>query len=782
MTAQTPVTVLDKLLEALDRCGHYKAGSDLAPLALLWPDGGRQWERAMPAIRATLAERNQPVLTLGEFDAEAATGPAIWIRSELPSLADGPIPIVYLPGVAKEALRDVEHVDGPLHTLVYLQYRGNLFVQPNGKDWTVPAFLQNAAQGLGLKVDTSEVTRTALVDAVARVLHRPISELEARPHDIDAGYVQQLVTPDLPRQILEWISDVERMRRALDETEWAFFLGQLKQSYHVDAEQDGPVGAALQLGNAKAGSPWNAIWDRFAQAPSAYPGVPEMLRHAKPPEPPQRSLFETTPPNLRWPQVNEAEEDSLRTSLAELRTLQPTEAVAQRIALLEQRHGPRRSSVWHALGQTPLANALASLAELARLAELRCPANDATKIQDYYTTTGWRIDAAALDAMRAAQGQSNRAAVDSALVALYQPWLWETAERYQAAVSALPSPPTPASLNPAPGTCVLFADGLRYDLAARLAESLEGLRYGAELSVETGPIPGITSSAKPAQSPVADLLTGGSKFDVNVVSTGSTHTAATMRKLMTDRGWLVLSANEGGLPDANALGWTELGHIDSFGHNHPEELPNQAVTEVERIGQRIRDLLAAGWRQVKVITDHGWLLTPGPMPKSELPQHHTEIRKGRCARLKPGTVSELQTMPWYWNPAVDVAMAPGISCFEEGKTYEHGGLSPQESLVPVLVVRAASAPSAPVTIHSVTWQGLRCRIEIEGGSPGLTVDLRQKLNDPASSIAGSIQEVGADGRASLVVPDDSFESASAMVVALQDGAPVAHYPVMVGEN
>ena len=45
-------------------------------------------------------------------------------------------------------------------------------------------------------------------------------------------------------------------------------------------------------------------------------------------------------------------------------------------------------------------------------------------------------------------------------------------------------------------------------------------------------------------------------------------------------------------------------------------------------------LIAHGWRQVIVITDHGWLLLPDGLPKTELKEHLTEIRKGRCARLK----------------------------------------------------------------------------------------------------------------------------------------------------
>ena len=45
-----------------------------------------------------------------------------------------------------------------------------------------------------------------------------------------------------------------------------------------------------------------------------------------------------------------------------------------------------------------------------------------------------------------------------------------------------------------------------------------------------------------------------------------------------------------------------------------------------------------------MITDHGWLLMPGDLPKVELPEHLTEIRKGRCARLKEGSQTDQQVV------------------------------------------------------------------------------------------------------------------------------------------
>src|SRR3546814_2915340 len=52
------------------------------------------------------------------------------------------------------------------------------------------------------------------------------------------------------------------------------------------------------------------------------------------------------------------------------------------------------------------------------------------------------------------------------------------------------------------------------------------------------------------------------------------------------------------------------------------------------IVERIAELCEAGWKHIRIVTDHGWLLMPGGLPKSELPRHQTETRWGRCAVLK----------------------------------------------------------------------------------------------------------------------------------------------------
>ena len=126
------------------------------------------------------------------------------------------------------------------------------------------------------------------------------------------------------------------------------------------------------------------------------------------------------------------------------------------------------------------------------------------------------------------------------------------------------------------------------------------------------------------------------------------------------------------------MGWAELGDLDHYGHNQGWKLAWRVDEVVREFVDRLTALLEAGWKQVRVVTDHGWLLLPGGLPKSELPSFLAETRWGRCAVLKDTSVVDTAVVPWYWSPHVRVAMAPGIHVFRNGVEYAHGGLSVQE--------------------------------------------------------------------------------------------------------
>src|SRR6266852_4474460 len=97
-------------------------------------------------IANRLRELMPELLTLGPFEPDHYTGPAIWLRCAIEDvlpqikLPAGSIPVLYLPRVSRQVLRSPEECPDALKPLVELQYRGAVWTQVNGKDWTVEAF------------------------------------------------------------------------------------------------------------------------------------------------------------------------------------------------------------------------------------------------------------------------------------------------------------------------------------------------------------------------------------------------------------------------------------------------------------------------------------------------------------------------------------------------------------------------------------------------------------------------------------------------------------------
>ena len=118
-------TLLDALVRSLQGAAAHNPNDAVAPAVILWTDKERQWEALIPALRTRL-----PLLTLGDYDPSALTGPAFWLRCaiagvlELAALPAGAPPIIYLPGVSRADLRAVEGCPPALQPLAELQYRG----------------------------------------------------------------------------------------------------------------------------------------------------------------------------------------------------------------------------------------------------------------------------------------------------------------------------------------------------------------------------------------------------------------------------------------------------------------------------------------------------------------------------------------------------------------------------------------------------------------------------------------------------------------------------------
>ena len=791
-----PATVIEALAASLEAASAGNPNDAEPPAAVLWTDRDSRWRPVVPRLRTLIPQ----LLVLGEYDPEERTGPAIWLRCvidrtlEAPGFPPDTTPIVYLPGAGRQELGVADACPDPLKPLVELQYRGACWTQRNGRDWTVEAFLTSRdGGGLGLDLARDAATRQSMQRALTALAATSVQALRGRR--LEAEDFDRLFSDDPVRDVLVWLSDAEAARAGWEAGRWSAFASRCKADLGFDPEKDGGIVAAERLGRREG--PWASVWRRFAEAPALYPGVPELLRKAMPDD--QRDDLFAEPSS--WPQNNERDEAALRRALLNLENEAPA-AAREQVAALEKAHGARRGWVWAKLDRAPLAHALASLASLAARASNELGGASVAEMAKLYAGGAWEIDAAALDGMAAVKSSADAQAVGTALNAIYRPWLESAARRLQALAEAEPLPgsdadgtpafpqdtplPGEASVSPQDtpfpgddtradaGTVVLFADDLRFDVSQRLVERLRAKDYAVAVSMRWAALPTVTATAKPAVSPVAGRIKGlslGEDFLPAVADGERPLTTDRFRKLLAAAGWQYVGTNETGDPSGRA--WTEYGELDKLGHSLQAKLAARVGEQIALLRERIEALLRAGWREVRVVTDHGWLWLPGGLPKVELPKYLTRSRWARCAAVEGGSTVEAPTVPWHWNAHERVAVGPGIACFGAGNEYAHGGLSLQESLVPVIRVTAdAGAARAEARIAALSWIGLRCRVRLDGVRPGLAVDLRTRVNDADSSVSGGIRAVDDEGAASLLVPDDEHEGRPAAVVVLDAGGQV----------
>jgi hypothetical protein len=773
----TSHTLLAALIDKLRGCNVH-GDAEEAPVAILWTDPRSEWKPLIPLLRLQLPE----LLCLGGYDPDHGHGPALWLRCLVdrslaaPDAAADRVPVVYLPGVSRQELRAGEGCPWALEPLIELMFRGSLWLQRNGRDWTLAAFL-GSGDALGLDLANDQTTKAALSRALSELAVVPLEQLRGKK--LEADDFDALLAYDPIRDLLQWMAAPPAFQLRCGEERWSALTSIWKKDLKFDPGKDGELAAAERL--AKGEGNWAKVWQRFAETPAAFPGLPELLRRV---EPAQMGLAVGAHDLSRWPSHNAACEDQVLTALQSLAGKSHAEA-CRCVRELEGQHGERRSWIWAQLGLSPMAQVLAPLGRLAQRADQPLVGNTPHEFIEPYTTDGWEADLSAWQAMAMAQ-TAQEEVVRKAVAALLRPWLDDTASRFQKAVagSGLPTPAEQGAITAEPGEVLLFADGLRYDVARQLQKELEVMGITGSLGTRWAGLPTVTATAKPAITPLIGEILGQALPDdfAPAFRSSKAITAAEIRKAITALGYTVLGDDELNLPSsAEARGWLETGDLDHRGHQLQNDLPRQIHSEIERLALRIQKLLDAGWRSVKVVTDHGWLFCPDGLPIAELPKHLTASKWARCAAIKGESQVPVPTAAWSWNPSEQFATPNGAACFNTGGSYSyaHGGISLQECLTPVLVVSggASNAPAAAIT--EISWKGLRCNLEVSGATAGLKADLRRDSisGPPVATTPKPIDE----GCARLLVEDDDLEGAVVMAVLISpEGRVVAQRRTVVG--
>ena len=768
-----PKTILDTLCERLrEQAQRFNPNLETAPVAVLWTDDRRDWEGVLSQIKTALPE----LFSLGNYLPAERTGPGAWLRmvadGQAGGLAAGQVPILYLPGVANGSLRtDLRTVkdDPQLAPIAELQYRGNFWRQDNSKDWTLRAFFESKRTGLGITTRGDQATLAALKTALPRLMSRALVTLQGRV--IDLAFLDELLNPNPADDVLRWLSDPAQLQQEKGEA-WPSFVASTRQRYGIDLQQ-GPLSAAALVLQARESDAAFDVWDKFAKRPQEQAGLYDVFKAVSAPD-----LLTGAE---RYPRENDADEAALAKALQALALADSAQAAKQLLAL-EAQHAARRQTVWATLGKAPLAQVLQPLATIAQAVLQPAVGGSAAHQATAWAADGWTVDAAAMQALALAQAAHCTAQVEPALLALYRPWLQRAAETFQQRVLTEGYPVKQADEVP-DGTVLVFVDGLRLDLARQLEAALQSTGLKVDLQHRFTSVPSVTSSGKVWCSPgfvAAQVSDNASGFEPILKVSGSDgdYTAERLRRAIEAEGFTRVDADAPAL--ASGRGWAEfLDDIDSDGHQKGLRLATEAPRHVAKLAQTVQRLLNAGWQRVRVVTDHGWLLLPGGLPKVELEPKLTETKWARCAVVKhAATGIDAMTLPWSYGPQVRIALAPGISAFRAGQVYDHGGLTLQECVVPLVNVTSDSPVAGQPALKSVSWNSGKSICKVEAAfAEGLTITLER-----LGLSAGEPGVVDAQGKGRVVLDEvDELLGEVVNLVLRRDGQKVVQEQLKFGE-
>jgi hypothetical protein len=764
----------EKLLEALTKANGHNSNVMVKPEVILWPDPEGQWAEIIPILQAELSH----LLVYGIYDQSKKQGPAIWLKcmvaQTLPE-ANWPntqTPIIYLPGVTKNDLRNVQVAGLDFQPLIEYQYTGTIFTQENGKEWTILAFLQNSLNGLGLSVAQDNATKEALKKALPNIFQD--SEILANRRLIDAEYINNVLFPDIIPNILRWICKGDEALSKMDSGKKEVFFNLCKSQYDFEPDHKNIKAIVERLGSQR--NSWKYVWQHYANAPKKYPEMVELLRFAKP-EDLSSGMFAI--PEESWPQVNEAKEDELRKSLAAISKLLPNEAT-KKIKTIQGQHGFRKNWVWSELGQAPLVNALYYILQMSENANEPYSSSTIDEMQNYYTTKGFLVDQAMRKSLASVKAEKDKTIIKSIIITIYKPWLENLTQKFQALIAMDASIFTTQSAKIETESFVLFIDAFRFELAEEFSKLLVNSKYSIELQTGWSAIPSLTPTAKPNISPIASVVSTESvinEFRPHLKSGKDLQTTA-FRESLTANNFILVTNPSDIKPGQNH--WQEIGDIDTKGHEEQSEMVKRIDELFEQVLEIIEVAFEKGIKKIKIVTDHGWLLLPGGLPKEELKKDLVETRWGRCALIKEGVKTELLHLPWRWNPTIFIAYAPSISFFKANEEYAHGGISIHECLVPLMIVENSGKREKQPKFEKVKWVNLKCIVQVDDAPEGYSIDIRTKYNDRKSSIVISSNKLLINNSVSLFVDDEAESMAATIVILDEYGRIIDDEPTKVG--
>lgn len=280
----------------------------------------------------------------------------------------------------------------------------------------------------------------------------------------------------------------------------------------------------------------------------------------------------------------------------------------------------------------------------------------------------------------------------------------------------------------------VWADALRYELVAELLTSLQETEsewQNATLQPALGVLPAITLLGMAALLPGAEGSLGLTLHNGNLVAEVDGHPLRTREERLRyveariaalGRRFKALTLNalaEATDRDLERLREVDVlvvtsGEIDQMAENaNPREAQSQFRSILRLLRRGVRRLVEAGFAQVVITADHGFLLFGEVLDEGEKiePPAGKAIKVGRRYWIGEGGRA---ARPYTYFTAADLELTGGLEfAFPRGAGvfrapgghthYYHGGISPQELVVPVLVLRPQGPAQADLAAGGVAW-------------------------------------------------------------------------------
>lgn len=753
--------LLDHIKSAIANAKLFNSNQVVAPKVILWPDPEKQWLSIIDTLRAEIPA----FLTFGPFLPEQNQGPAIWIKCmvnrALPEAdwAEEEIPLIYLPGIAKADFKNIEEASNFLQPLMEYQFTGNLWLQENGKEWTILAFMENEDQGLGLNIARDSATKYALIKSLPNYVHEDKSYYKGQ---ITADFLNQKLVPQVIPNLLKWMEGGDEALTALTKDELEAFKDIIRNKYELNLDYSLVVDFALNLGKQK--DSWANVWQYFANAPHKYPRIIKYLDQATPTDL-GTGMFKL--PEESWPSVNAKKERELENALKKLTKKTPMEAHKALNEIWEE-HKIRLQWIWAEMGESPFAISLPYLQQLSELSRKTYENSSMDGLTRYYKDEGYKIDSALRNLALTGSSKEHREMVSNMTALFYSPWIEKLTLKFQELAKEdfndiIDLEHAKVIEN---AEFLLFVDAFRYDLAIEFCDHLPN-NFEIELNQSWSALPSLTATSKPSVSPIASMLSKDSsikEFQPNFLSGSPCNTHYFRKELKEINVEYISSTSE--IVDPKTKYWMEIGDIDKKGHQEQSEMFKRIPDLLTELKETITRITDKGIKKVTIVTDHGWLLLPGGLPKVELHKDLAETRWGRCAEMKEGAKTDNLQLPWTWNPNKFIAYAPGISFFKKNEEYAHGGLSIHECMTPLITITTKTEiKTSKALIEEYKWIGMRLQINTLGTlEKEFNLDIRTKRESPESSIIeGSIKKDGLDWK---VIVNGDYEGQAGYLVLL----------------